>query len=91
MEAQTRNHLLGPGALMLCMSRTKFIGTVNIALAALPSVAGISNHMGSLLPQDKERMRWLMEELSRHCEMIFIDSRTTPKTVAGQQSEHSLC
>lgn len=88
MEAQTRNHLLGPGALMQRMNRTEFIGTVNSALAALPGVTGISNHMGSLLTQDKERMRWLMEELSRHREMIFVDSRTTPKTVAGQAASN---
>ncbi len=90
-EGQTRNHLPGPGAPILRMSRTEFIGTVNSALAALPGVTGISNHIGSLLAQNKERTRWLMEELSRHREMIFFDSRTTPKTVVGEQSEHSLC
>ena len=44
--------------------------------------------MGSLLTQLPEQMRWLMEELARHKDLFFIDSRTTPLTVAYHQAVH---
>ena len=44
--------------------------------------------MGSLLTQKTEQMQWLMEELARHKDLFFVDSRTTPLTVAYRQAVH---
>lgn len=82
MEAESDNHLLGPGALYVSMSRPAFGEAVQRALGELPHLVGVNNHMGSRLTRDEERMRWLMEELGLHGSLVYVDSRTTALTVA---------
>ena len=59
-----------------------FVRTVQKNLAAVPGIVAVNNHQGSRLTADSQRMHWLMEELSRHHGIAFIDSRTTHHTVA---------
>lgn len=76
-------HPLGPGGLTLAMNKIAFLRTVRADLAAIPYVAGVNNHMGSLLTQYPRQMRWLMHELMyRGGRLFFVDSRTSSKTVA---------
>ena len=75
---------LGPGGLTRGMSREQVIRTVHADLAAVPYVAGVSNHMGSLLTQESEPMHWLMQALKERGGLYFLDSRTTKETVAEQ-------
>lgn len=82
MEAHERNHLLGPGALMMDMSETDFAHAVERAIADVPHLVGINNHMGSRLTADRTRMRWLMGQLRRHGGLLFLDSRTTGQSAA---------
>ena len=84
MEARSRNHLLGPGALLRSMPRDEFSASVQRALREVPYLTGVNNHMGSALTGDLERMRWLMAELSAAGRLIYVDSRTTPDSMAGQ-------
>jgi uncharacterized protein len=84
MEAEADNHLLGPGALDTDMPRDAFVAALQTALDSVPHVSGVSNHMGSLLTRDLERMRWLMAELRSTGNLLYVDSRTTPETVARQ-------
>lgn len=49
----------------------------------LPFVAGVNNHRGSLLTRHPGHMRWLMGILASR-DLFFVDSRTTPHTVAMQ-------
>lgn len=72
---------LGPGGLAADMSREEMQTTLRSALAAVPDATSINNHMGSLLTQVREPMSWVMDELAGQ-ELLFIDSRTTAKTVA---------
>ena len=72
---------LGPGALTRAQTKRQFIDTLDGALASVPHARGINNHMGSYLTQQSEQMRWLMDDIKRR-HLYFIDSRTTPKTVA---------
>jgi polysaccharide deacetylase 2 family uncharacterized protein YibQ len=51
------------------------------ALTQEPHATGINNHMGSALTQEPQAMRWLMEAIKDR-QMYFIDSRTTPDTIA---------
>ncbi len=83
MEAEHDNHLLGPGALTRSMDRAQLELTLASNLAALPHVIGINNHMGSRLTRDFSHMHWLMSGLRRRGDLLFIDSRTTPGTIAG--------
>tara|TARA_R100000005_G_scaffold93265_2_gene68334 strand:+ start:7978 stop:8802 length:825 start_codon:yes stop_codon:yes gene_type:complete len=73
---------LGPGALTDALSETEFRDTLEAALASVPHVQGVNNHMGSGLTQRPEPMRWLMAELTAR-DLYFVDSRTHKATVAA--------
>jgi uncharacterized protein len=88
MESDLGN-ALGAGALTLDMSQTELLGTLKRDLASVPYVAGVNNHMGSLLTRDPRAMRWLMAGL-RQADLFFIDSRTTDATVAEKVARASL-
>ncbi|MES9992527.1 MAG: divergent polysaccharide deacetylase family protein [Candidatus Thiodiazotropha sp.] len=88
MESDNGNRL-GNGALTLNMSKDHFTRTLKRNLASIPYVAGVNNHMGSLLTRDPTAMRWLMSEL-RANGLYFIDSRTTDATVAEQIANRTL-
>jgi len=51
-------------------------------LASVPYVSGVNTHMGSLLTQHPGHMGWLMGELDLNGKLFFVDSRTTPASVA---------
>lgn len=76
---------LGPGALTEEMGRPLFTNTIREAIASVPYVSGVNNHMGSQLTQQSEPMTWLMQELKRQ-NLYFIDSRTSAKTIAAEQA-----
>lgn len=84
MEAENNNHLLGPGALEAGMQHDQFKAVLTRALKAIPHLMGVNNHMGSLLTQDPQRMGWLMQELHAIGGLIYVDSRTTSRTVAAR-------
>lgn len=73
-----------PGTLRRDMTREQFALTLNAGLTAVPHVIGINNHMGSLLTQQPQAMTWLMEELKRDGRLFFVDSRTSPSSVADR-------
>lgn len=75
-------HVMGPGSLTLHMTEAQFISTLQKDLAAVPHVQGINNHMGSLLTRHPGHMLWLMQEMNRHGDLFFVDSRTTTGSVA---------
>lgn len=80
----------GPGALSPDMDRTVFDQTLEKALADIPFVQGVNNHMGSELTQDGQRMKWLMEAVAKR-KLFFIDSKTTAKSVAAETAkEHGI-
>jgi len=78
---------LGPYALRLEMSQAAFTQQVTSALAGIPYVSGVNNHMGSMLTRHPGHMAWLMQTLQRHKGWYFLDSRTTDKTVAERVAE----
>jgi uncharacterized protein len=83
MEAEADNHLLGAGALRADMARGEFVSTLHDALASVPYLSGVNNHMGSRLTRDRERMDWLMAELRAVGSLLYVDSRTTPGSTAA--------
>ena len=76
---------LGPGALTKALTETEFKLTLKKAIASIPHVQGINNHMGSELTQNKQSMQWVMETLKGE-DLFFVDSLTSPKSVAYQQA-----
>lgn len=73
-----------PGVIGLDTTRKEFARILNANLAAVPFAVGLNNHMGSLLTRHPGHMQWLMEELGKRPRMFFVDSRTTPSSVAIQ-------
>ena len=80
---------LGPGALTQAMDRDEFARTLRTSLASVPHVAGVNNHMGSLLTGNAAAMRWLMEDLACHDRLYFIDSRTDVRTLAARHAREA--
>jgi polysaccharide deacetylase 2 family uncharacterized protein YibQ len=81
MQAKSKNKMLGKGALMAAMQEKEFKATLQRSLDYLPYAQGINNHMGSVLTEQIEPMRWTMEVLLEQG-LYFLDSRTTAQTVA---------
>lgn len=75
---------LGPGAVVAGMDREAVARAVQAGLAAVPHVAGVNNHMGSLLTRQPDAMQWVMEALQCAGDLYFVDSRTDVRTVARQ-------
>ncbi len=78
----TQNHSNEPYSLTPVMNEQAFRGAVQHHIAAVPHVAGVNNHMGSLLTPMRAQMMWLMQEL-KQSGLFFVDSRTTHHTVAS--------
>lgn len=89
MEAESDNQLLGPGALRLGMSQIEIRDTLTASLDAVPHAIGINNHMGSRLTREALIMDWLMQDIRDRGGFFFIDSRTTPGSVAMSSATHA--
>jgi len=82
MQARGAQVPIGRGGIYLDTQRLELRETLTAALASVPHVAGVNNHMGSLVTAHPGLMRWLMEELADRQPMYWVDSRTTTQTVA---------
>lgn len=81
-----RGHTLDPGLLSENMNHKHFVSTLQKNLAAIPYIQGVNNHMGSSLTQKAQPMNWLMAVLKKRG-LYFVDSRTTPKSLALNTAE----
>jgi len=77
---------LGPGGMTSKMSESSFKRVLNQDIDAIPHVIGVNNHMGSELTALSVQMRWTMEVLAERG-LFFVDSKTTPKSVAWRQAK----
>jgi len=78
---QAMDAIAEPGMLTANMSDAALRDTFERALADVPNAVGVNNHTGSLLTSLRGPMRALMQALHEHG-LFFVDSRTTPATVA---------
>jgi polysaccharide deacetylase 2 family uncharacterized protein YibQ len=74
---------LGPGAITADMNPEQIRLMLNKALVSVPDAIGVNNHMGSKLTQLRQPMHTTMSFLTEK-QLFFLDSRTTPNTVAEQ-------
>ena len=70
----------GEGVLLEEMDETRLLRQLSRDIEAVPHIKGVSNHMGSRLMEDPEKIRIVFSELKRRG-LFFLDSRTTPQTV----------
>ena len=78
----------GKGALLYKMSEEELFRQLSKDIEAVPYIQGVSNHMGSQLMEDPEKIRIILSEVKRR-RLFFLDSRTTPQTV-GLETARSL-
>jgi polysaccharide deacetylase 2 family uncharacterized protein YibQ len=55
-------------------------------IEAVPYIKGASNHMGSRLMEDRQKVKIILSELKRR-KLYFLDSRTTPQTVGLHEAQ----
>jgi polysaccharide deacetylase 2 family uncharacterized protein YibQ len=73
----------GKGALLAAMDAKALGRQLARDLDAVPYVRGVSNHMGSRLTEDPEKMKAVLSELKKR-NLFFLDSRTTGRSVAAE-------
>ncbi len=81
MEAKGKDARLGPGALYVNMGKRSIEKQLFANIDAVPHVVGVNNHMGSLFTERSQGMEDLVSGIKKRG-LFFVDSRTTPKTVA---------
>ncbi|MCU7553283.1 divergent polysaccharide deacetylase family protein [Alteromonas sp. ASW11-19] len=87
MEADS-GYKLGPLALTADMYPHTIADTLRQALRSVPNARGINNHMGSRLTRERLPMQALMQAVKKEG-LFFIDSRTTPDSVAATIAENT--
>lgn len=83
--ANTAHLKLGPGGLTDDMTHQQLKKMLRGNIEAVPYVAGVNNHMGSLLTQRRQKMDWVMDVLAEQG-LFFLDSKTTTKTMAWKSA-----
>jgi uncharacterized protein len=78
----------GEGALLLGMDEKDLLRQLTKDIEAVPRIKGVSNHMGSRLMEDPEKMRIVLSELKRRG-LFFLDNRTSPQSI-GFQTARSI-
>ena len=76
----------GPRAVMVGMDEAAIGERLDEALAALPSITGVNNHMGSAATSDQATMEALMKAL-RSRDLLFVDSLTSSRSVAFAEAQ----
>lgn len=75
----------GPMALLSLRDEREFARRLDWNLSRFSGFVGVNNHMGSRLTEDRSAMAAVMTALARRG-LLFLDSRTTPATVAGHMA-----
>lgn len=83
MEAESRAVDPGPNVLLRNVEPDINLQRLDWMLARFKGYVGINNHMGSKFTSDAESMTLILTEIKRR-NLMFLDSRTSPKTVAGK-------
>lgn len=82
LEAVDQEGPREPGGIVLDMSRRELRAAFGEAIVSVPHAIGVSSHRGSLLTRHPGHMTWLMREIADRENLFFIDSYTTPESVA---------
>jgi len=78
----------GEGALLEKMNEEELLLQLGRDIDSVPNIKGVSNHEGSKLMEDPEKVKLILSELKRRG-LFFLDSRTTPRTV-GLKTARSI-
>lgn len=82
MQPDSSDRRPGPGRLEQGLGRVQVTDRVREGLASVPFAIGVNNHMGSHLTRHLVYMHWVMESLRDAGDFYFVDSFTSPGSVA---------
>lgn len=82
-EDAAKVDLMGPGGVHRGMTDEQIARVVAQNLDSLPGVVGVNNHMGSRGTADERIVRAVLRVV-RERRLFFVDSRTSPQSVAHQ-------
>jgi polysaccharide deacetylase 2 family uncharacterized protein YibQ len=82
LQSSTHEQTDEPGGLLLDMTRGQFASAFSESFESVPHAVGINSHRGSLLTRHPGHMAWLMEEIRDRGSLFFVDSYTTPESIA---------
>ncbi len=88
MEALAGKMASTPGLLTTNTTQDEFLNQFYTNLNSFEGFAGINNHMGSRLTQDRTKMTLVMNALKKN-NLYFIDSRTIHNSVAADIAEET--
>lgn len=77
---------LGPGAITTDLSDEEIRSRVQKAIDDVPHAIGMNNHMGSKVTADERIMKIIMSVVKERG-LIYLDSKTTDKSVAAKVAE----
>ncbi len=69
----------GEGVLLHGMDNKHLLRQLSEDIDSVPNIKGVSNHMGSRLMEEPEKLKIIFSELKERG-LFFLDSRTTPQT-----------
>jgi polysaccharide deacetylase 2 family uncharacterized protein YibQ len=81
MEPENGAALGAENVLLTTADRDAIVQELDASLDAVPHAVGANNYMGSRFTADRAHMLWVLEYLKQK-DLFFIDSRTTPHSVA---------
>lgn len=81
LESENSQLSLGPGGITCQMDEKEISKQVRDNLESIPHVVGINNHMGSRATADPRVMQAVLE-VAKQKGLFFVDSLTTPKSLA---------
>lgn len=73
----------GPNVLLTAMDDQELSKMTNWGLNRFDGYVGINNHMGSRFTENAHAMRVVLQQVKKRG-VLFLDSRTSPKSVAGR-------
>ena len=71
-----------PNTLTINSSADDVRHLLRTAMLHIPHAVGLNNHQGSLLTERSASMRWLMDAMDAYPQLYFVDSMTSPHSVA---------
>ncbi len=83
MEPDSEDMDPGPNVLKAAEAPDTLRERLDWALSRFSGYVGINNHMGSRFTADRDAMRLVLREVRRRG-LLFLDSRTTPGSVAAE-------
>jgi len=86
MEPRNPERNPGNGTILTHMSQDEILRQLSEDIESVPYIAGVNNHMGSLLTENQDVMNIILEDLHKRG-LFFIDSRTSPRSVAYETAK----